>query len=101
MEKARIIRFLKERRRGVYNLIVESYGRVVTSMTATMAHQVIKEDLEKESGEPIRLTYVSLAQAIVRFKKTLPKDASGKAKPDFPDAHELDDKKSRAGYFEV
>ena len=102
MEKIRLARFLKERRRGIYGLIVETYSSVVTSMTPTMAQQVIQEDLEKESNESVKLNYVSLAQAIAKFKKRIPKEADGaKPKHNFPDAYELEDKTKPPGYFKL
>lgn len=102
MEKIKLIRFLKERRRGVYGLIVETYSSVVTSMTPTMAQTVIKEDLEMESNEAVNLKYVSLAQAIAKFKKKIPKEVdSVKPKHHFPDAYELEDKRKAPGSFEL
>jgi hypothetical protein len=68
MDKQHIVKFLKANKRGIYNVIVQLYSDVVLSMGAAMSLEVIKEDLEKETGEKIELKYFSLAQAIARFK---------------------------------
>ncbi len=60
MEKKTIIRFLNEKKRGAYTLLVEMYADVVTEMPITLALTVIKEDLEKETGAPAELHYFSL-----------------------------------------
>ena len=50
-------------------MLVNMYADIVTSMPATMALELIQEDLAKESGSEVELEYFSLARAISRFKK--------------------------------
>lgn len=89
MEKKYIQQFLKERKRGVYTLIVQTYPEVFESMGVNMALQVIKDDLEKQSGVPVELNYFSLAQAVVRYKKKLAANPGlAKRKNIFMDSHE-------------
>lgn len=98
MEKKHIIRFLNPRKRGVYGLLVEMYADVIDSMAINMALEIIREDLEQESGEKIDLNYYSFAQAVARFRKK----GKGKRevrKPEFKDAHELADKEKPPGSF--
>ena len=103
MEKKHVIRFLKERRRGAYTLLVKLYAEEVTSMSVKMVLEFIKEDLEKESGTSVQLRYFSLARAVARFKKS----ATGKPgalttrKREFKDAHEIEDRQLRPGEFKV
>ncbi|PZR03354.1 MAG: hypothetical protein DI539_26375 [Flavobacterium psychrophilum] len=73
MEKKLIIRFLNERRRGAYNLLVEFYASQIFVLSKTMACTIIEEDLEKEYGSPVKLSYFSLARAMSRYKKKHPK----------------------------
>ena len=69
MDKKHVIRFLKERKRGAYPLLVKMYAGIVGSMSIRLALDLIKEDLEKESSESVDLHYFSFAKAISRFKK--------------------------------
>lgn len=102
MEKKHIIKFLKLRKRGVYQLIVELYADVITSMAVTMALEVIAEDLEKESGEKVNLNYFSLAQATAKFKKNIEATPGTKKVSDrFKDANELEKKQIKPGGFKV
>ena len=102
MEKKHIIKFLKLGKRGVYKLIVELYAELITSMAVTMALEVIAEDLEKESGEKVKLNYFSLAQAAAKFKKTIEATAGMKKVTNrFKDANELEEKQNKPGGFKV
>ena len=103
MEKKHIIRFLKERKRGAYTLLVEMYDGVVTEMPITMALTVIQEDLEKESGASVELHYFSLARAIARLKKNATKRSGTLAarKLEFKDDHEIKDSQSNPGKFKL
>ncbi|SKC46045.1 hypothetical protein [Ohtaekwangia koreensis] len=90
MEKKLIIRFLNEKRRGAYNVLVEFYASQIFYLSKTMALTLIEEDLEKE-GSPIKLSYFSLARAMSRYKKKHPKLSMSGTNPAsaFKDAHEL------------
>ena len=103
MEKKHIIRFLKERKRGVYTLMVEMYSDVATSMAVTMALEIIKEDLEKESGVLVELNYFSLAQAIAKYKKVkaISKSEAASRKWPFKDSHELKENETKPGSFKI
>lgn len=103
MEKEYIIKFLKERKRGVYALIVSRYQDVISSMGIAMALQVIKDDLEKEAGTTVRINYFSLAKAVSKAegmttKKVTPPVAR---KWKFKDAHEMQDSQSTPGKFKL
>lgn len=100
MEKKHIIRFLKERKRGVYTLMVEMYSDVATSMAVTMALEIIKEDLEKETGAIVELNYFSLAQAISKYKKEKAILKTEK-KWSFRDAHEIKENQLAPGKFKI
>lgn len=91
MEKKHLIRFLKEKKRGTYTILVEMYTDVVSSMTVTMALEIIREDLEKESGESVALNYFSLAQAVAKYKKSSSSKPGGPRKWKFRDASETKD----------
>lgn len=99
MEKKHIVKFLNGKKRGIYTLIVEMYADVVTSMAITMAQEVIREDLEKDSGEKVELNYFSLAQAVAKHKKKIKAKPEAKRKPEFKDANEISDKQRRPGGF--
>jgi hypothetical protein len=99
MEKKHIIKFLNGKKRGVYTFIVEIYADVVSSMTVTMAMEVITEDLEKDSGEKVELNYFSLAQAVAKYKRKITIKPEAKRKPEFKDAHELIEKQLPPGNF--
>jgi hypothetical protein len=103
MEKKHIIRFLKEKKRGAYTLMVEMYSDVVNSMTVTMALELIKEDLEKDSGEVVELHYFSLARAISRFKKKIAIEPGAAAEREwkFKDTHEIKEGQSSPGTFKL
>ena len=103
MEKKHVIRFLKERRRGAYTLLVKMYAEEVTSMSVKMVLDYIKEDLEKEPGTSVQLRYFSLARAVARFKKgvTGKLGALTTRKLEFKDAHETEDGQLAPGKFKV
>lgn len=91
MEKKLIIRFLKAKRRGAYNLLVECYASQIFLLSKAMAVTVIEEDLASQCGSPITLNYFSLARAMTRYKKKHPTPSTSPTKPAsmFKDAHEL------------
>ena len=102
MEKKHIIKFLNGKKRGAYRLLVEMYSEQVTSMPMTMALEIIREDLRKESGEMVDLNYNSLARAAARSrKKSKAKDEVGIRKRDFKDANELTDSRTAPGKFKI
>ena len=103
MEKKHIIRFLNDGRRGAYTWLVEMYGHWVTSMSVTLAMDLIKEDLAKESGTTVELHYFSLARAVARFKKKTGVNSKVDAnmKLEFMDANEIRDGQSGPGKFKV
>ena len=103
MEKKHVIRFLKERRRGAYTLLVNMYAEEVMSMSVKMVLDFIKEDLEKEPGTSVQLRYFSLARAVARFKKSAITRHGGLTtrKREFKDAHEIEDSQLRPGEFKV
>lgn len=100
MEKKHIIRFLKAGKRGAYTWLVEMYRELVTSMSVTMAMELIKEDLAKDSETVVELRYFSLAKAVAKFKKKNSKGPAAK-KYDFKDANEIGNGQSKAGTFTV
>ena len=99
MEKRFIIRFLKEKKKGSYRLLAELYADQIMSLPIVMALEIIRDDLQGESDEPIELNYFSLARAIGRFKKKNPAKVKGKFQ--FKDAHELDKDRSSPGKFKL
>src|SRR5689334_7328075 len=101
MEKQHIIRFFTARKRGRYSLLVKFYADIIASMPVTMAMELIKEDLEKESDTKVNLNYYSLAKAISRFKcKTGTRPtAETSQKRVFKDQHEIKNVQKRGGYF--
>lgn len=103
LEKKYIIEFLKERKRGVYTLIVNTYIDVISSMGINMALRVIKDDLEKEAGTTVELNYFSLAKAISKVeKKTSNRSTTVVTKKwEFKDAHELKESQLPPGRFKL
>jgi hypothetical protein len=91
MDKKLIIRFLKEKRHGAYNLLVEFYAPQIFSFSKTMALTLIEEDLEREVGSPMKLSYFNLARAMRRYQKKHPKVTMSGSKQvfEFKDAYEL------------
>lgn len=83
-------------------LIVQVYSERIYKMKTSIAMEVIKRDLEKESGTPVELNYFSLARAISRLNKK-PKSKSKHAndKPYFPDAYELKNDQLPPGRFKL
>ena len=102
MDKQLIVKFLKAKKRGIYNVIVDCYSDVIQSMNATMSLEVIKEDLERASGESIELKYFSLVQAISKFKNKNPKSVgTSKKKWEFKDSSELGSTQETPGKFKL
>ena len=102
MEKKHIIRFLKEKKKGVYSLLVNQYSDIIATMALTMAMEVIREDLQLESESAIELNYFSFAKAICRFRKNnkTPRSVTAK-KWEFKDASEVKDVQSGPGKFRI
>ena len=83
-------------------MLVEMYSEEVTSMPMTIALEIIREDLESESGEMVDLNYNSLARAVARSKKKFKaKNDVGMRKRDFKDANELTDSRTAPGKFKI
>ena len=103
MNKKYVIRFLKERRRGAYSLLVKMYAEEVTSLSVKMALVYIKEDQEKESKEGVELHYFSLAKAISRFKKKagLQGGTETARKWKFKDSNEIESTELDPGRFKM
>ena len=100
MEKKHIIRFLKEKKKGSYTILVRAYAEQIASMSVVMALEIIREDLQQDSEEQIELNYFSLARAVARFKKKNPQTASPK-QFQFKDAHELKNVQLGPGRFKI
>jgi len=45
MEKKHVVRFLQEKRRGSYTLLVKMYAEEIAAMSVKMALELIREDL--------------------------------------------------------
>lgn len=103
MEKKYIIEFLKERKRGVYDLIVNTYMDVISNMAITMALKIIKDDLEKEAGTTVELNYFSLAKAVSKLEKKETKHSTAAVtrKWEFKDAHEMKESQTAPGRFKL
>ncbi len=103
MEKKYIVQFLKEKKRGVYSLIVNTYIDVISTMGINMALHIIKDDLEKETGTSVEINYFSLAKAAAKVpKKVLNKSTSLEtSKWEFKDAYETNDQKLIPGRFKL
>ncbi len=103
LEKKYIIEFLKERKRGVYTLIVNTYIDVISSMGINMALRVIKDDLEKQAGTTVELNYFSLAKAISKVEKKASNRSTTVVtkKWEFKDAHELKESQLPPGRFKL
>lgn len=110
MEKSLIVKFIKEKHRGVYDAIVNEYSSIIIGWHISILRRVIEIDLEKHTGEVVKLNYFSLAKAVKNFKKKRQapmkseKASTPTANPryDFKDAHELDEKKStKPGSFKL
>ncbi len=95
-----MIQFLKQKRKGVYTMLVQEYAEMIASMPIVMALEIIREDLQKDSGESIELNYFSLARAIARFKKKNPLPVIPR-KLQFKDANEIDNTQSGSGRFKL
>lgn len=103
IEKKYIIKFLKEGKRGVYKLIVNTYGDVISAMGITMALRVIKDDLEKETGTTVELNYFSLAKAASKLEKKSANHSTPVEpwKWKFKDSYEEKESQTAPGKFKI
>jgi hypothetical protein len=106
MDKKSIVRFLKGKRRGIYPVIVDLYAEQILSSSINLALDLIRDDLELETGEKVDLNYFSLNQAALKYKnKNVNKKVvtPGKTKGyDFKDAHEIkNDRQLLPGQFKL
>lgn len=104
MEKKHIIRFLKEGKRGSYTWLVKMYSDLFTSMSTTMALELVEEDLNAESEEKIELNYFSVVRAVARLKRKVPTKNSkgGTTKAiEFKNSNEINNGQLRAGEFHL
>ena len=103
MEKRYIIQFLKEKKRGVYTLIVNTYVDVISAMGVTMALRVIKDDLEKEAGTQVELNYFSLAKAVSKLEKKIAQRSTTVVTRqwNFRDTSEMKNKDTTPGTFKL
>jgi len=109
MRKALIVKFVKEKRRGVYDAIVDEYSSIIFSWKINLLVNIIETDLEHHTGEKVILNYFGLAKAIRKFKlkptnskKEKPLTPHAKQGYDFKDAHELEEKEAtKPGSFKL
>jgi hypothetical protein len=106
MDKKNIVRFLKEKRRGIYSVIVDVYSEQILSSGVNLALDLIKDDLEIKTGERVTLNYFSLNQAVLKYKnKNMNRKVVTPAKAskyDFKDAHEIkNDSQLLPGQFKL
>jgi hypothetical protein len=98
MEKKHIIKFLNGKKKGAYALLAEMYADVVRSM----AMEIIKEDVENESGEKVELNYFSLAKAVYRQRRKSPgKPDAVMRRREFKDTNQLTDGQTAPGKFKI
>jgi hypothetical protein len=103
MEKKYIIEFLKEKKRGVYTLIVNTYVDVISAMGITMALRVIKDDLEKEAGAEVKLNYFSLAKAASKLERKVSQRSTTVVtrKWEFKNANQMKENQTVPGMFKL
>ena len=110
MKKTLIVKFVKEKHPGVYKAIVDEYSSIIIGWRLSLLRRIIEIDLERHTGEKVKLNYFALAKAVKKFKKKRPvpsrieKPSTSNANHqyDFKDAHELDEKGSiKPGSFEL
>lgn len=100
MDKKYLVKFLNGKKRGAYDLLVEAYSEVACAMGPTMALDIIKEELEKETRETLRINYNSFARAVLKYKNKSKKALkSGGRKLEFKDANETVESQVRPGKF--
>jgi hypothetical protein len=112
MDKNDIVKFLTNKRRGIYSVIVAQYVDEISGIGVNLALELIEEDLEKSTGQKISLNYFSLAQAISKIRKSEKSisptaqskniKAKSSKKYAFKDAHESSpDIEMKAGSFKI
>jgi len=110
MEKSDIVKFVKEKRKGVYNAIVQTYSSILDGYHTTLMKNIIEIDLEKNTGERIKLNYDSLIKAVRRSlinnnrksKRGISSSSPKANRYDFKDDHEIDEsKKNKPGSFKI
>jgi len=105
MDKNDIVAFLEQKRRGIYNVLVNEYwDSVLSNSPVNLALTIISNDLEKATGKKVSLKYVSLAHAVskARDNQIATKHSSNRQagsnvqenptpgkKYDFRDSHEI------------
>ena len=103
MDKKQLASFVSQRRKGVYNLLIEAYAEVLSaSMSTPMILELIRQDLQSVSTEPIELNHSSLLKAISKAKKRgILKSEKSKRKFDFKDSYESEGEQRLPGSFTV
>ncbi|MBS1508561.1 MAG: hypothetical protein JSS79_18135 [Bacteroidetes bacterium] len=108
MKKNLIVQFLKEKNKNVYDAIVDEYATIILGWPINLLKRVIEVDLERQTGEAVRLNYFSLCKAVKKFKKKRPvlekKPSStprANSKYEFKDAHELETESTTPGSFTI
>lgn len=110
MDKAFIVKFIKEKNKNIYDAIVNEYSSIVQGWPVNLLKRVIEIDLEQHTGEKIKLHYHALCKAVKKFKKKggqprvlkkqMHSSPNAKSKYDFKDAHELE-KETSPGSFKI
>jgi len=103
MEKKQLVGFVNQKKKGIYNVLVEIYAEVLSaSLSTPMALEIIRQDLQSASSDPVELNLSSLLKAITKAKKKgILKMEKPKKKWDFKDAYELKEEQRPAGSFTV
>jgi hypothetical protein len=103
MDKKTLASFVSQKKKGVYNLLIEAYADVLSaSMSTPMVLELIRQDLQTVSREPVELNRSSLLKAISKAKKRgVLKSEKSKKKFDFKDSYELKEEQRLPGSFTV
>ena len=108
MKKNLIVQFLKEKNRNVYDAIADEYATIILGWKINLLKRVIEVDLQRHTGEEVKLNYFSLCKAVKKFKRKFPGSEKkiqttplANSKYDFKDAHELEEEAVIPGSFKL
>lgn len=108
MRKNLIVQFLKEKNKNVYDAIVNEYATIILGWKINLLKRVIEVDLQRHTGEEVKLNYFSLCKAVKKFKRKFPTIEKkiqsaplANSRYEFKDAHELEKETSAPGSFKL
>ena len=68
MKRTRLVKLVRENRPSAYDAIVNAYSLIIIGWRINLLRRIIEIDLERHTGEKVKLNFFNLSKAVKKFK---------------------------------